>query len=538
MLPIDAAVRLNAARRGSAPALVTPERVITHAALAERMARLAAGLEAHCGATRRVGILLGNVPEHLETLFAVATMGGCTIPMDPRWSPTEIAAALRFAPDVIVVEPAFVEVLHAACQAVGAAPHIVVLGPDYDALLASRPLAPADALLASTPAAPDDAVLASEPPAPADARRLAQARPETNGPRVLRAVDAMAADYLVAPTGGTTSGVKGTRISHRATIMRFLIQAAEFGFNADDVYLAATPLFHGGARSFAMGHLYYGGAVVLAGRVATEQVPALVARHNVTLTFLVPTMLRDLAASGRRLGGRFRALIASGSKLESDLRASLQKHVTSGVYNYFASVEAGGIAVARPTDPPSKADTVGRPVWGSEVRLLDEAGQPVARGTIGRVAVRGLATSHGYLDDDSATSQAYLDGAVLTGDLASLDDDGYLTLSGRETDMIISGGINVHPAEVEAVLASHPGVANVAILGVADPRWGEAVTAVVVRQPGATVSAEDLQAYAGQRLAGYKRPKKIVFRDALPLSSMGKVAKQTLRKELERERTP
>jgi acyl-CoA synthetase (AMP-forming)/AMP-acid ligase II len=524
MLPIDAAVRLNAARRGSAPALVTPERVITHAALAERTARLAAGLEAHCGATRRVGVLLSNVPEHLETLFAVAAMGGCAVPMDPRWSPTELAAALRFAPEVVVVEPAFVDVLQAACQASGAAPRIIALGPDYDALLTSAPVARADAL-GSAAVVPDDA------------HRLPHAGLETSRPRVLRAVP-MDADYLVAPTGGTTSGVKGTRISYRATIMRFLIQAAEFGFNADDVYLAATPLFHGGARSFAMGHLYYGGAVVLAGRVPTEQVPDLVARHDVTLTFLVPTMLRDLAASGRRLGGRFRALIASGSKLEPDLRANLQERVTRGVYNYFASVEAGGIAVARPSDPPSKVDTVGRPVWGSEVRLLDEAGQPVAAGNVGRVAVRGLATSHGYLDDDSATRHAYLDGAVLTGDLASLDDDGFLTLSGRETDMIISGGINVHPAEVEAVLASHPGVANVAILGVADSRWGEAVTAVVVRQPGATISAEDLQAYAGQRLAGYKRPKRIVFRDALPLSSMGKVAKQTLRKELERERTP
>jgi acyl-CoA synthetase (AMP-forming)/AMP-acid ligase II len=494
MLSIDAAVRLNAARRGSAPALVTPERVITHAALAGRMSRLAVGLEAHCGPTRRVGVLLSNVPEHLETLFAVAAVGGCAVPMDPRWSPSEVAAALRFAPEVVVVEPAFVDVLQAACKATGAAPRIIVLGPDYESLLEAHPLAPSDV--------------------------------------------PMDADYLVAPTGGTTSGVKGTRISYRATIMRFLIQAAEFGFNADDVYLAATPLFHGGARSFAMGHLYYGGAVVLAGRVATEQLPELVSRHNVTLTFLVPTMLRDLAVSRPRLGGRFRALIASGSRLEPDLRASLQEHVTSGVYNYFASVEAGGIAVARPTDPPSKADTVGRPVWGSEVRLLDEAGQPVARGTIGRVAVRGLATSHGYRDDDSATRQAYLDGAVLTGDLASLDDDGYLTLSGRETDMIISGGINVHPAEVEAVLGSHPGVANVAILGVDDPRWGEAVTAVVVRRPGVSLSAEDLQAYASQRLAGYKRPKRIVFRDALPLSSMGKVAKQTLRKELERERTP
>ncbi|HEX8969161.1 MAG TPA: AMP-binding protein [Chloroflexota bacterium] len=494
MLPLHEAVRLNAARRGSMPALVMPDRVITHAAFGERTSRLATALRSLTGANLRVGILLGNVPEHLETLFAIGAMGGCAVPMDPRWSPSELAATLRFAPEVIIVDPAQRDALRAACQTTGASPRIVPLGPEYEALTQAQPHPPPDT------------------------------HPQ--------------ADYLVAPTGGTTSGVKGTRISYRATVMRFLIQAAEFGFNADDVYLAATPLFHGGARSFAMGHLYYGGAVVLDGRVPVDQVTHLVARHDVTLTFLVPTMLRDLAAARRPLGGRFRALIASGSRLEPDLRASLQEHVTPHVYNYFASVEAGGIAVSRPTDPPSKCESVGRPVWGSEVRLLDASGAPVAIGEVGRVAVYGPAISHGYLDDAAETDKAYVDGAVLTGDLASLDRDGFLTLSGRETDMIISGGINVHPAEIEAVLASHPAVEHVAILGVADPRWGEAVTAVVVRQPGATVSAEDLQAYASQRLAAYKRPKRIVFRDALPLSSMGKVAKQVLRTELERESSP
>lgn len=493
MLPLHEALRLNAARRAAASALITPERVVSHAAFADRTALLAAGLQAHTtGVGPRIGALLGNVPEHMETLFAVAMLGGCVVPMDPRWSQTELTAAVgSFGPQVVIVEPSQEEVLRAACAAAGAEPHIVPLGAPYENLIALRPLPFADV--------------------------------------------PMQHDYLIAPTGGTTSGVKGTRITYGATLMRFLIQAAEFGFNADDRYLAATPLFHGGARSFAMGHLYYGGAVVLVGRVAPDQVPDLVAQHDVTLTFLVPTMLRDLAEQGRPLGGRFRALIASGSKLDADLRASIKERVTPHLFNYFASVEAGGIAVSRPTDPPSKADTVGRPVWGSELRLLDAHGAPVAQGQVGRVAVRGLATSHGYVDDAAATRQAYVDGAVLTGDLASLDEDGFLVLTGRDTDMIISGGINVHPAEVEGVLASHPAVANVAILGLTDPRWGEVVTAVVVRRAGAALSADDLLAYAGERLAAYKRPKRIVFRDALPLSSMSKVAKQALRTELERD---
>jgi acyl-CoA synthetase (AMP-forming)/AMP-acid ligase II len=495
MLAPHAAVRLNATRRGSAPALVTPERVITHTALAERMTRLAAGLRELAGDNPRVGALLGNVPEHLEMLFAVSAMGGCAVPMDPRWSARELAAALTsFEPGVVLVEPALHDLLRAACEDAGVAPRIVPLGEAYEALCSARPGVPAD--------------------------------------------DDLGRDYLVAPTGGTTSGLKGTRISYRATIMRFLIQAAEFGFNADDVYLAATPLFHGGARSFAMGHVYYGGAVVLAGRIAADQVPALVSRHGVTLTFLVPTTLRDLTALGSPLGGRLRALIASGSKLDADLRSALHERVTPHVYNYFASVEAGGISVSRPTDPSSKLESVGRPVWATEVRMLDAHGAPVQPGEIGRVAVTSLATSSGYVNDAQAERAFYQDGAVLTGDVGWLDEDGYLSLAGRETDMIISGGINVQPAEVEAVLAGHPAVASVAVLGVADPRWGEAVTAVVVRQRGAALSADELVAYAGQRLAAYKRPKRVVFRDSLPLSSMGKVAKQVLRTELERDGLP
>ncbi len=495
MLPLYQALRLNAARRPRAPALITPERVVDQATFAESTGRLAAGLQALDPSGQRIGALLGNTPEHLELLFAVAALGRCAVPMDPRWSPAEIVAALRsFAPGMVVVEPSLQEALRAACAQIGAAPRIVPLGDAFEALRDGAPL----------PVRQSD----------------------------------MEADYLIAPTGGTTSGLKGARISYRATIMRFLIQATEFGFSADDVYLAATPLFHGGARSFAMGHLYYGGAVVLAGRVPAERLPDAVARHGVTLTFLVPTTLRELAERGRPLAGRFGALIASGSRLDEDLRGRLLEQVTPHLYNYFASVEAGGIAVSRPTDPPEKADTVGRPVWGSELRLLDGAGQPVTVGEVGRVAVRGPATSHGYLHDPEATAKTYVDGAVLTGDLARLDADGFLSLAGRETDMIISGGINIHPTEVEAVLESHPGVAAAAVFGVPDARWGEAVTAVVVCRSGAAVGAEELLAFAGERLAAYKKPKRIVFRDHLPLSSMGKVAKRVLRAELERNRDP
>lgn len=501
MLSLAAAVRLNAARRARAAALITPRGIIDHATFATRTFRLASALRSLDPTGTRIGALLGGTPEHLEVLFAVGALGRCAVPMDPRWSVQEIAAAMRgFVPGVIVVEPTLEEPLRAACQAAALTPHIVPLGEPYESLISG---AVADA--------------------PSDDPR-----------------GSLDADYLVAPTGGTTSGLKGALISYSATIMRFLIQATEFGFGADDVYLAATPLFHGGARSFAMGHLYYGGAVVLPGRLSAETLPSAVADYGVTLTFLVPTMLRDLAEHGRSLmgQGRLRALIASGSRLDEDLRRQVTERVTPHLYNYFASVEAGGIAVSRPTDPPESYETVGRPVWGSELRLLDASGRPVADGETGRVAVRGPATSHGYLNDPAASATTYVDGAVITGDLARLDANGYLWLAGRETDMIISGGINIYPSEVEEVLAAYPGVAAVSVLGMPDPRWGEAVTAVVVPRPGVEISADALVAFAGQRLAAYKKPKRIVFRDELPLSSMGKVARRVLRADLERESRP
>ncbi|MCA1648198.1 MAG: AMP-binding protein, partial [Chloroflexi bacterium] len=425
------ALRLNAARRPRTPAVITPDRVVDHAALADRTTRLSGALEALDPTGTRIGVLVGGMPEHLEVLFATAHLGRCAVPMDPRWSIAEIVAVMRsFGPSLVVVEAELEELLRAACEDARVLPVVVSLGAAYEALLEAAPL--------------------------------------TSGQIPLDA------DYLVAPTGGTTSGLKGALISYGATIMRFLIQATEFGFGSDDVYLAATPLFHGGARSFAMGHLYYGGAVVLPGRLPVDRIPDAVSRYRVTRTFLVPTMLRDLVDLGRPLGDRFRSLIASGSALDNDLRGRLMERVSPHLYNYFASVEAGGIAVSRPTDPVDKSESVGRPVWASELRLLDVSGQPVGLGQVGRVAVRGPATSRGYLNDPESTAQTYIGGAVLTGDLARLDGDGYLWLAGRESDMIISGGINIHPNEVEEVLASHPDVAVAVVLGLPDPRWGEA----------------------------------------------------------------
>ncbi len=490
MPSISEALRLNALRHPHKPVLTTDERVVDYGTFADRVGRLATGLQAANPSGGRVGLLVGNMAEHLEVLFALAGLGGCAVPMDIRWAGPELRATVaRLRPTLVFVEPRLEEALRDACAQVGASPRIVVLGPAYQALLEGRP----------------------------SHHRLAVA-PEAN--------------FLVAPTGGTTSRTKGALISYRATLMRFAVQAVELGFRSDDVHLVVTPMFHGGARSFAMGHIYYGGGVVLPGRVSPDRYAEVADRYAATTTFLVPTMLGDLAAADTPFPGRFRTLIASGSRLDPALRERLAAQVTPRIYNYFASVEAGGIAVSRPDDPPSKADTVGRPVWGSELRLLDEAGRPVSRGAEGRVSVLGPATSHGYDGDPDAHADTFVDGAVRTGDLARLDEDGYLTLSGRATDMIVSGGINVYPSEVEAVLAAHPGVAAVAVLGLPDPRWGEAVTAVVVPKPGASPTAEEMLDLAGARLAAYKKPKRIVFRESLPLSSMGKVVKRELREEL------
>ncbi len=490
MIGLCEALALNAARQPAKPALVAERGSWTYEALLAEVERLAGGIERADPGGERVALLLGNTPEHVIALLAVARLGRCAVVMDHRWARTELGAALeRFAPSLLLVEDELAALAGRVVAETASSVQLVRTGPAFDALLAG---------------------------------------PAYRGP--LAPVDGR--DLVISPTGGTTSTLKGAQLSERAVIMRFFVQAVEFGFNPRDVYLVTTPLFHGGARSFALSLLYLGGTVVLPRTVRLEELPEQIAQHGVTLTFLVPTMLGEVASVGRAFPAPFRLLIASGSRLDPRIRAEVLERVTPTLVNYFSSVEAGPISVLRPGDPADKLHTVGQVMWGPAIAMVDDALQPVPRGQLGRVLVRSQAAAHGYFRDPEASARTFVGDAVLTGDRASVDDDGYVVLAGRGTDMIISGGINIHPAEVEEAIMQDARIGAVAVLGLPHPRWGEAVTAVVVPRAGAAVSEAEVIAGVGQRLASYKKPKRVVFHAALPLTTSGKVARAELRREL------
>jgi fatty-acyl-CoA synthase len=184
-----------------------------------------------------------------------------------------------------------------------------------------------------------------------------------------------------------------------------------------------------------------------------------------------------------------------------------------------------------------KAGSIGFPNFHTEARIVDECGRDVGRGEIGELVLRGLHVCSGYWQDSEATAAALSDGWFYTGDLARQDDEGYFYIVGRAKDMIISGGENIYPAEVEAVLHTHPAIASASLIGLQDSKWGETPVAVVITRPSLSVTAEELIAYCGGRLARYKIPRQVFFVTEFPLSGSGKIAKRILKEEIERKET-
>ncbi len=476
----------HARARPDRAALVQGGRIIRYATLDATVRRWAAhlrGLGIEAGAV--LGVALGDTPEHLLALYAAARLGAVALPLDHRWTEAEKqAVARRFAARLTLIEPGGA-IGGVACIAVDAA---FLLGVDA---------------------------------APAD-----QAFP---------AGEACAAmPLLLSLSSGTTGRPKGPRVTHGQFLRRFWTHWIDLGLNANDVYVSATPLYFGGGRTFAMSQLFAGGTVVLfPPPYRPEELAAEVARCAATSLFLVPTLLRrllDLPAEAALPLRRLRLLLSSGAPLFADERRAILDRLCAGFCEYYASTEGGGVSLLRPADMARHGDSVGRPVFGVEVAILDAAGNHLAPGSLGRLAYRGPGVARGFFDDAAADAEAFSDGWFLPGDLASVDAEGYITLKGRSKDVIIRGGINIYPVEIEAVLGAHPAVTEAAVVAWPAQQRGEDVAAfVVLRDP---VAAEALRAHCAARLAPYKVPRAVIIVDDLPKNASGKVLKAALARRL------
>lgn len=333
-------------------------------------------------------------------------------------------------------------------------------------------------------------------------------------------------DWLVSLSSGSTGEPKGALVTHHQMRERFVTQWRSLGLSGADRFALATPLCFGAGRSFALSTLAAGGTLVLLPPPMTpEALVAAIQTSAATATFLVPTLLRRLPAGreGAPLLPGLRRLIVSGEPMAADEARRFRSTISAGLTGYYASSEGGGISVLDAVDVAAHADSVGRAAHGVEVEIVSEAGHTVTPGTVGRLRYRGPGVTTRTVDAAGRVTDN--DGWFYPGDLASRDAEGYLRLAGRSKDVIVRGGINIYPAEIEHRIAELPAVHEVAVVGVATPDRGEAVHAFVVGD----VAETDLQAHCRTHLAPYKQPEVWHQLGALPRTAADKIDKNQLR---------
>ncbi|MEZ5514474.1 MAG: AMP-binding protein [Steroidobacteraceae bacterium] len=344
--------------------------------------------------------------------------------------------------------------------------------------------------------------------------------------------------FTLVYSSGTTGKPKGILISHRSRVLTFHAMAMEYGcYGPDDRFLSLAPMAHGAGLAFTMATLYFGGYVELVGKFEPAQVLEKLAHQPFTGIFMVPTHFQAifalepaLLARHRRAATSLRAIISNAAALPQALKEKIIAYWGEGLlHESYGSTEAGIVTNIRPADQLRKIQSVGRPFAATMVRLLDEQGAEVAEGEVGELYSRSAFLFEGYWNNPADTAAVTRDGWISAGDLARRDSDGYYYIVDRKKDMVISGGINIFPREIEEVLHRHPAVLEAAVIGVPDERWGERLRAFVVRRPGVSIDADELFAYCKQTLSGYKVPRELRFIAALPRNVGGKVLKKTLR---------
>jgi acyl-CoA synthetase (AMP-forming)/AMP-acid ligase II len=472
----------------------------TYAELLGRVDRLAAGLaERGVGRGDRVGVLFHNGPDFLESWWAVVQLGAIVVPLSTRALPADLVYVLQ-----------------------DAEASAVLVGPELLPLIAdARRAVPSLRLVVGQ----------SERPSPDVASYEALA----SGPAAARPLPALALGDPCALyyTAGTTGVSKGAVRSHLSVTWGLALQASRIP--ASEVYLARAPMYHtGGSLTGPFAALAAGATLVSMRAFDARRLLAAVERYRISRLYVHPTLVANalLEELDRRPYdlASVRYLQWTAGPLPETVRARLLARFPGLPFETtYGMTEVSNIASYEYSGGPLKAaQCVGVGPPGTAVRILSESGEPLPHGEVGEIAVRSPTAMSGYWRDPERTAAVLVDGWVHTGDLGYLDDDGDLHLAGRQKDAIVTGGETVHAVEVENVLAALPALAEAAVVGLPDATWGEAVSAVVVLRPDERLSESDVLAHCRQRLPGYKCPKRVIFAEAIPKNSVGKVLKREL----------
>jgi acyl-CoA synthetase (AMP-forming)/AMP-acid ligase II len=469
----------NADRRPEWPALEQDGQSLSYAALRDGVEHRARRLHAAgIGPGMLVGLSMRDTIDYVVTMLALFRTGAVLLPVDVRWTAAEKGHVLAFF--------------------------------KAEALLVDTPV---DGLAVRQ-------LVAEALPAPAIGSIEWPHDPD--------------APLLLSLSSGTTGIPKGPRVTHRQFQARMMAEWIGLGFLSSDRFLCATPLFFGGGRGFTLSHLVGGATTVLhPPPYDAALLPQVIEAQRITSLFLVPTIMRRLI-SGPEAGqadlSTLRLLISSGSALHPEERARVMTTLTAGFYNLYASTEGGSISMLTPDAPDSASDSVGRSAVSSHFEIVDDAGAAVPAGTVGHIRQRAPWLPDGFWNNPEETARYFRDGAYYPGDMGYADPAGYLHITGRSKDMIIRGGVNIYPNEIERVLLTHPAVSEAAIVAWPSAEFGEEVAAFVSLRAEATPDA--LRLHCRASLASYKVPRMVFVLDDLPKNSAGKVQKPILAQRL------
>ena len=492
-------IERNAAFTPDKPATIFEGEVLSYAALRARIAQTARALKAEFGVSRgdRVAILSLNRPDYLVLLYACARLGAMLVPLNWRLAVAEQLFILSDASvKVLVLEQAFAEILPELNKSL---PDASVVGLDF--------VPPKGSAF--------DAVLTQ---ARGDGRH-----PHTDLSRPL----------LIVYTSGTTGRPKGAVLRQEALLWNAVMSQHMHGLTSSDHILTVLPFFHvGGLNIQTTPALQHGATVTIHPRFTPDATLAAIARERPTLTVLVPATIQAVTEHPDWSSTDLSSLkaVSTGSTIVPP--HLIDRFVVRGVpvLQVYGSTETCPVAIyTRLGGDLSRVGSTGLPGLCCEAAVIDDSGAELPPNTVGEIAVRGPNVFYEYWGDEEATREALHDGWYRTGDIGRRDADGYFWVHDRKKNLIISGGENIYPAEVERVLLEHPDVVECGVVGRPDPRWDEVPVAYVIRRAGCFVDAENLKAHVLTQLARFKVPRDIVFVDDLPRTALGKVQHFMLR---------
>lgn len=441
-----------------------------------------------------IGVALADNINHVVMLFAIARAGAIVLPMDCRWSTTEKEGLCKhFKPSIVLIE------------------ENSTWKPENFSFVNSL-----------------------------------KSKLSLNE---LKLFDFPTGKYgfTLSLSSGTTGRPKGPLLSHQQFINRFLTHWIDLGFGSQETYLNATPLYFGGGRAFSLSSIFTGGTVVLFSPPYTSiELGKEIERTNSSILFLVPTLIRRILADFEKIEEgkltqsriekndvtgyfkRLKTFISSGSALTAEERHSISQRICSRFIEYYSSTEGGGVTVLSPLDQEKFPSSVGRPIFGVDVEIVDEFHHVLAPNTVGRIRYRGLSVAKGFYNDPQSSKESFREGWFYPGDLGLINEEGYLFLKGRFKEMIIRGGVNIYPMEIENTLVNNECVAEAAVISIPSNEFGEEVAAFVRLR--SSIQENELIDYCKQHLAPYKVPKIVRIVDHFPTNSGGKILKNELSK--------